>query len=295
MEFRFLEELGVVNREKQIRPLERKDLLTLIAENGGSAEYLCLRGIEMKRIDMRGLNLRKIDLSGCNLEGALAMPMVTTNTGDLAPQDLAYEHNIELWVKNQLPGFVKSVTPTDLSEAFLPDARLSNSDFRWADFRDTFMVRAVLQRVDLSHSNMLKANLKWSKWEDSSLQFANLQEACLEGARFIDTDLEHAKLVDADLASVSISTGSKLEGVDWGQNNISVLERRGDFEKAIALYRRLKEWHERAGMSKMAGEFHYREREASRKLQWQLLGQDFQAYKRRFASAWQSFTGKPRG
>ena len=83
-----------------------------------------------------------------------------------------------------------------------------------------------------------------------------------------------------------------LVGVKWDKKYISVLEQHGDYEAAITLYRRLKEWHENAGLRKIAGEFHYREREANRKLRWQKLGNDFKEYKRQMAIAWRRFAGK---
>ena len=290
-----LSDLGVFRDGQQIRPVCRDDMLSLSKLNGGKFDYLRLQGLDMRKIDMRGLHIENAYLIGVDLEGAIAMPMVTLDTGDLPISDMAYEMVLDRWSKGETEQFVQHVTPTILSGSLLSQANLSNADFRWGGFRSTFMVRTVLQKADLSYADLTKANLKWAKLEESRLQFANMENACLEQARIVDTDLEHAILKGADLAGVSISTGCNLEWVEWGQNYISVLESRGDYQGAIALYRHLKELHDRAGMSSIAGKFHYREREAARKAEWQRLGQDFKDYKRHLAAAWRRFKGQTIG
>jgi hypothetical protein len=40
-------------------------------------------------------------------------------------------------------------------------------------------------------------------------------------------------------------------------------------------------------MLTIAGEFHYREREAARKAEWQRLGNEFKEFKRKLVAAWQ--------
>jgi hypothetical protein len=83
--------------------------------------------------------------------------------------------------------------------------------------------------------------------------------------------------------------------VKWDKDYISVLEREGNYEAAISLYRRLKEWYRGAGMLKIAGEFHYREEEAITKAKWEQLSREFKEFKQRLVTAWEQLRGKNSG
>jgi len=121
---------------------------------------------------------------------------------------------------------------------------------------------------------------------------ADLRGADLAGASLQGASLWEAKLQGASLEGARISPGTNLEGVEWDPKYISALERRGDYEAASAVYRRLKEWYRGAGMLSIAGEFHYREREASHKAGWQRSGRQF---KTELVAAWRRFRGKGPG
>ena len=138
------------------------------------------------------------------------------------------------------------------------------------------------------------ANLRGTRLSGADLQKANLVLADLHGS-----DLEGADLRDANLAGARISPDTNLEGVNWDNDYISVLERRGDYEAAISLYRRLKEWYRGAGMIKIAGDFHFREMEAQRKAgrqqfwkEIQQFGWEFKEFKGRLALEWKRLMGK---
>jgi hypothetical protein len=60
---------------------------------------------------------------------------------------------------------------------------------------------------------------------------------------------------------------AKLEGADWGDYVLGE-EIEGDFAGAASAYTAIKRRHTEAGMYDIAGEFHYREMEACRKLAW---------------------------
>ena len=90
-----------------------------------------------------------------------------------------------------------------------------------------------------------------------------------------------------NLAAARISADTDLEGVEWYESHISVLEREGPYDAAIALHRQLKEWYDRVGMSTIAGEFHYREREAARKAEWHKLQGEMLELVRPLSPAWE--------
>ena len=74
--------------------------------------------------------------------------------------------------------------------------------------------------------------------------------------------------------------------MDWDPGYKNILERENHYEEARDVYRRLKEWYRAAGMMDIAGEFHYREREADRKAQLKRFGTEFRQFKREMAGAW---------
>jgi hypothetical protein len=84
----------------------------------------------------------------------------------------------------------------------------------------------------------------------------NLQRADLSWA-----DLRRARLAWANVRDAN------LEGANWGDYTLGE-EMAGGFGVAASAYRTLKRWHTQAGMYEIAGEFHYREMEARRKLAW---------------------------
>jgi len=161
----------------------------------------------------------------------------------------------------------------DLQSASLVGANLQGTNLRFANLQDAWLTLAELQSANLWEANLQDVHLSGAK-----LQGANLREAHIEGA-----NLRNAELQGANLQEVKISPLTNLEGVKWDHKYISALERDGDYENASAVYRRLKEWYRGSGMLTIAGEFHYREQEASHKAQGQRLVRQF---KEGLAAAW---------
>ena len=189
-----------------------------------------------------------------------------------------YQRNLQ---QIQLPWINKSgeARPFDLQGVVLADAKLEAANLYLADLQ-----RADLARANLQEANLGVADLRGSNLFKANLESSNLSETNLRGAR-----LTYANLTGANLWFAHISPETDLEGVNWDDRYISVVERKGDYEAAIALYRRLKEWYRGAGMLIIAGEFHYREQEAIRKAQWQRLGSGFRG---QLVTAWQRLKGE---
>ena len=271
---------GIFDGNVQTRPLNRNDLSKLIEENGGTGEYIDLHGLDLSGIDMRGMQLGRVLFNGCSLKNAFVQPMVAYNDLELEPWDLAYSHVLTDYQTGKM---VKSyeVTPTNLEGSLLIGADLSKSDLRWANLSDVALAWGNLDGADLAHADLSKSNLNQASLERTSLRCAILDGASLEYSRVLDADLSEASLKGVSLEGVFLSPLTRLDGVQWDPNFISPLEMKGNYELAARQYRLLKEWYDRAGNRDVAGKFHYREREAERKAEWQSIKEAFSSVWRR--------------
>jgi hypothetical protein len=196
----------------------------------------------------------------------------------------AVDRWLKKWGRDAVVAGAEPLTREDVER--LIEANGGNPDELHLSQRD--MRRVGLYGATLRRANLQGADLHEADLQGAHLEFADLQQAdlCLVDLR--GADLRGVKLQGASLAGANISQDTDLEGVVWDKGYISALERRGDYEAASAVYRRLKEWYRAAGMLTIAGEFHYREREASRKAQGQRIGRQF---KEGLAEAWRRLRG----
>ena len=277
----------IIQDGRQVRPLGRDELEGLLEKHGKGVN---LSGADLRGIDLRGMDLRQSILRGCNLEGAIAMPLVTSISGKALPsRDMSYEPVLRYWHNNGEPqNGIKSVTPTQLDGVLMDLANLSHSDFRWTSFDNAGIVRSNLQGADLSYANLKGACLDWANLDYATLQYAALTAASLKSARITDCDLSRADLQDVNLIGAFISPGTRLEGVNWGKDYINALERNGDYQEAAALYRLLGEWHETAGFLSIASKFRYREMEARRKEQLKSLTGEFSGVRVFLTQIWEN-------
>lgn len=271
---------GVFKDGVQTRPLNRNDLLKLIEENGGAGDYLDLSGFDLSSIDIRGMQLGRVLFNGCSLKNAFVQPMVTRKGQEFPPWDLAYGHILEQYQAGEKVGDCE-VTPTNLNGALLIGADLSKADLRWANLNDTALAWGNLDGSSLSYADLSKANLNQASLERADLRCAILDGASLQNSRIIDADFSGASLKGVSLEGVFISPLTKLDGVQWDADFMSPLEIKGHYESAARQYRQLKEWHHQAGKRDIAGKFHYREREAERKAEWQSIKKTFSSIWRR--------------
>lgn len=129
------------------------------------------------------------------------------------------------------------------------------------DLSEANLRRADLRGLDLHGALLLQANLQEARLGGTHLQGATLARANLERADLRAADLRWARLAYANLRDAN------LEGAEWGDYILSE-EIRGEFGVAAFAYRTLRQRHTETGMYDIAGEFHYREMEARRKLAW---------------------------
>ena len=275
-----LSDEGALKEGAQVRPLTRNDLTKLIEANGGTGDYLDLSGFDLSGIDIRGMQLGRVLLDDCSLKNAVALPLVTYKGKALSHltfnySDVLSEYQAGRDLKNH------KVTPTDLGGALLVGADLSKADFQWANLSGAILAWGNLDGADLSHADLSKSKLNQASLERTNLRRAVLDGASLENSRVLDADLSEASLKGVSLEGVFLSPLTKLDGVQWDSDFISPLEFEGNYESAASQYRRLKEWYDRAGKRDIAGKFHYREREAERKAEWQSIKKSFSSIWRR--------------
>jgi hypothetical protein len=180
-------------------------------------------------LDLRHADLREADLSGVDLHKA-----------DLSGANLQGA----MFIEAELQG-------TDLMAA----------DLRWADLWDANLQGATLSSANLEGAALLGADLRGASLPDANLQEANLLGARLQGAQLEASDMRRVILAYANLEDAN------LEGANWGDYVLGD-EIGGQLAEAASAYRALKQRHTEAGMYDVAGEFHYREMEARRKLAW---------------------------
>lgn len=233
----FLQDLGVCDAgQKQIRPVNREDLIAILDANEGSVRGLFFNGLDFSRADIRGLNLSRAYFYGCNFSRVIAFPLIKDAGRDLSPYDSGNTRFLTKWERDDLPPNMK-VTPTRLEGAFLSGTQLDHAHFEYANLRRT-------------HINGAKA-------DSASFYHADLRQANLRFASFLNVDLRCTDLRDANLFGFAPETVF-LDDIDWGENHIVSHERQKQWADAVTVYRALRRAHKLAGFDSEEGEFHYR-------------------------------------
>jgi len=158
-----------------------------------------------------------------------------------------------------------------LRQANLEKADLSGLDLHEANLRAANLHGAHLSAANLQGAHLLGANLEGAALLDANLPGAHLVSANLQGADLRLANLQGANLTLADLRRACLVWANlrdaNLEGANWGDYVLGE-ETEDALDEAASAYRALKQRHTELGMYDVAGEFHYREMEARRKLAW---------------------------
>ena len=96
----------------------------------------------------------------------------------------------------------------NLKTLVFSEAQLHHTDMSGLRAWDADFEGAVLDRADLSDSN-----LPYARFDGASLEWVNLSGANLYGATFRGANLQHANLVEANIANTDL-TGAQLGGAD---------------------------------------------------------------------------------
>ena len=280
---RTLRQRGIVRNYEQIRSLNRCDMVELLKLRE-ALSVLDLSELDMTGIDIQGLDLRSVWLQGCNLSGAFAGPRIENLGQRLPPNSYEYERIYSHWISGDPSDYYGpyTVKQTDLWDAVLPRADLSGGDFRSANLGKAILNSTTLAGTKFSNADMTDSYLRRATLKETHMMSTILDEAKLEYSQIIGADLSHASLKGVRLLGATISPETKLGGARWDAEVISPLERDRDYDAASREYRYLKEWHDRAGMSDVASQFHYREREAMRKAEMVSIKADLRSAWKRF-------------
>jgi len=128
------------------------------------------------------------------------------------------------------------------------------------------------KKLNLSHSDLFRANLKKARLTNVDLSHANLMRADLNQSR-----MNRVKITDANLIGLQLR-GARLDRVDWGKAILheqqgSSAERKGDenkasqsYREALAIYQHLSRVYERNRNRRMTSWLYLKEMEVERKL-----------------------------
>lgn len=239
--------------------LTREDVLRLIEEHGGP-HGLDLRKANLRQCDLSRLDLDGADLSGANLQGVRlcwgSLEAARLLDADLQRADLRWAH-LEAAKLDRA-----NLDGANLRLADVEAAELALSSLQGADLSETNLQAAYMSHANLEGARLLEAKLQGAELWHANLREANLRGANLRGANLQGADLRRAGLVGANLRDTS------LEDVNWGDYALAE-EIQHCFHEAASVYRALKQRHTETGIYNVAGEFHYREMEARRKLAWE--------------------------
>ena len=166
--------------------------------------------------------------------------------------------------KGKPPHAGKRLTRADVLRLIEEHAGPEGLDLREADLHEAHLREANLQGASLLGANLQEASLLGANLQGADLRWANFQKANLWAANLQEANLWAVNLQGARLAGTSLRDAN-LEGANWGDYVLGQEAARA-FDAAASVYRTLKQWHTEAGMYDVAGEFHYREMEARRKL-----------------------------
>jgi len=113
---------------------------------------------------------------------------------------------------NEVPHYIKKLRKIDLSESNLSKANLSMADLSSSD-----LSKANLSMADLSSSDLSKANLSMADLSNGNLSKANLSHAYITNSLFRECDLSGADLSFSDLSYANLEganlTNCRLHGV----------------------------------------------------------------------------------
>lgn len=102
----------------------------------------------------------------------------------------------------------------DMTGAMMWRSRLHSTQFRWANFHQTVMIRCDAEGANFSGASLHRTDLRLS-----NLRTANLAGADLRGAKLCYSDLTGADLTGADLTGADLTganlTEARIEAVCW--------------------------------------------------------------------------------
>lgn len=226
-----LESLRYGNNEKEYRLLAlrrratQRAIAKLLTIYSGQVHDADLSRVDLSRVDKGAaqftLVLDQIDLSGVQLKSAILAGASLQGSRFYGAGEDERWGTFDDWV-------------TDLSGAELKDANLTGAFLSHTLMERTNLIRAILNKADLSHAHMAKANLSSAKLVAANFHKTILPSASLTGADLGNADFSQANLQGARLGQASATAtkfpmanlvrsewqGADLTGADFSQANL---------------------------------------------------------------------------
>ena len=157
----------------------------------------CLKGFDLREVNLEGACLRRVNLEGTNLCGANL-----------------YGANL----------YGVNLKGAHLETANLEETHLERSDLRGAYLCRAYLYGAYLSRAHLEVVHLEKAYLEGAYLSQANLYGANLYGAYLSGADLRESDLHEADLREVDLYGANLCRANlreaDLEGVDLSRADL---------------------------------------------------------------------------
>lgn len=199
--------------------LFRADLSYAIIEEGKKKKHTNIQNVNLCQANLCGAklieaNLNNSDLSNAKLFNALMYGVdlsdATLLRADLSGIKLVPQEKGSEEKKYRKAKFCNAnLGDTNISDGRMMDVDLSNSDLYRANLCDADLSRAILENTKLSYAILANANLSHAKLENTILSNSNLSEANLVGV-----DLSKANLSDADLSNAKVYEADTRTGID---------------------------------------------------------------------------------
>lgn len=191
---RFLQEAGLINKQRPIIKLRGADLREV--ELG----WAKLRNVDLSFTDLRNADLVLADLSDSNLENA------TLSYADLSWTDFSNSdmNGANLWGSKML--FTK------FAKAKLNDVSFVKTETWQIDLKGAHLQGSRFMQADLKDANFTGANLIDATFRGADLFGANFNQTDLAGVNFRYANMSRVNLQDAIISEEQLAQVRTLEG-----------------------------------------------------------------------------------
>lgn len=152
-----------------------------------------------------GANLTAVDFSGVDIS-ATSFKSAELKRSVWTKVDMSYNKGIRPLTCPPTDGMV--YFPTTMHDISMIECDCEgvvfaeSTDMSGADMSGTSFKHAVMQKVNLSHANLLNASLEGCLCDEGKFNWADLSDTDLSGAAFGDVELNYATLTDVSLNRV---------------------------------------------------------------------------------------------
>ncbi len=178
---------------------------------------------DLRLVTLSGSKLSGADLQGADLSGASVLDVKCSGT-NVRQVKLSETSQLDpklylIWQLQNYGGRQRQ----------LPEANLAKADLQALDLKACCLTEALLEGVDLRHSNLAGANLAGADLSRADLRGADLTQANLRGAKLIKANLIGANLQGTDLSQANVAKANLSQADLTG----AIIDRLGHSETII--------------------------------------------------------------